>query len=108
IGNLGGFAANIVTGFILQYTLTGHAGLLGKTVEQLDTAERNVGLLPGYEINFVTFGIVYIIAALLWLRIDATEAVVPEPPTPPSELEEAPHHPAKERLENLEDPIPPL
>ena len=34
--------------------------------------------LPGYQINFVTFGIVYLIAALLWLRIDATEPVVPD------------------------------
>lgn len=108
IGNLGGFCANIATGLILQQTLNGHAAMLGKSVEQLDTVERNAGLLPGYEINFVTFGIVYMIAALLWLRINATEAVVPDVPALSPDLHDAPHHPVKEQIEDLEDPIPPL
>jgi MFS family permease len=91
VGNLGGSVANLVTGFILDYTLNSHAAALGAPLEQLSEAEKTVGLMPGYYVNFITFGIVYFIAALLWLRIDATEPVLPDEATPTdSEEEEAP------------------
>ena len=38
--------------------------------------QRNAGLLGGYQINFVSFAVVYAIAVLLWLRIDASRPVV--------------------------------
>jgi MFS family permease len=56
VGNLGGAAAGITTGWIL------------------DRFEPH-----GWTVNFVIFGSVYVVAMLLWLRFDATEAVVPEP-----------------------------
>jgi nitrate/nitrite transporter NarK len=54
VGNLGGFAAGYATGRILD----------------LYGAER------GWQINFFTFGTVYALATLLWLRIDSTKPVV--------------------------------
>jgi MFS family permease len=57
IGNLGGAAAGICTGLIL------------------DLHADNIPL--GWQINFLTFGGVYVVAALLWLRFDSTKPVVP-------------------------------
>jgi MFS family permease len=57
IGNLGGAAAGIATGLIL------------------DLHADNIPL--GWQINFLTFGGVYVLAALLWLRFDSTKPVVP-------------------------------
>jgi nitrate/nitrite transporter NarK len=54
VGNLGGAAAGFATGWVL------------------DTWKGQ-----GWTINFVLFGSVYVLAALLWLRFDATQPVVP-------------------------------
>jgi MFS family permease len=51
IGNLGGAAAGVATGVILQRY--------------------------GWTMNFLLFGGVYILAMLLWLRFDATKPIVP-------------------------------
>jgi nitrate/nitrite transporter NarK len=53
IGNLGGFVAGISTGWILD--------LFGRET--------------GWTINFISFGMVYVVAVFLWLRFDATRQV---------------------------------
>jgi MFS family permease len=78
IGNLGGAVAGWATGTLLQNALHDHAATLNVAVTELSATQKAAGLAPGYEINFVTFGIVYVIAALLWLRIDATKPVAQE------------------------------
>lgn len=80
VGNLGGAAAGWVTGHILQLKLTAYAAAKGVAVVDLSAAEKAEGLLPGYHINFVLFGMVYMVALLFWLRIDATEPVLPVEP----------------------------
>jgi MFS family permease len=75
IGNLGGAAANLVTGTILGWRLSAYAVSHGISVEQMSAAEKPVALLPGYQVSFAVFGVVYLIAVLLWLRIDATRPV---------------------------------
>ncbi len=75
IGNLGGAIAGWVTGTLLQNALKEHADSLHVAVDALSKAQAAEGLAPGYHLNFITFGIVYVIAALLWLRIDATKPV---------------------------------
>ncbi len=55
IGNLGGAAAGITTGLVLDY-FEPH----------------------GWTVNFLIFGGVYVAAMFLWLRFDATKAIVPE------------------------------
>jgi MFS family permease len=78
IGNLGGAAAGWVTGEILQYYLDEKAELLGKAAKELSKPEKAAALLPGYQVNFVIFGLVYVLAAVLWLRIDSTRPVAQE------------------------------
>jgi MFS family permease len=78
IGNLGGAVANWVTGTILQESLNRHAATQGIEVSALSSAEKAAGLWPGYQINFVIFGVVYLLAVLLWLRVDSTRPVVPD------------------------------
>jgi MFS family permease len=52
VGNLGGAAAGVATGWVLKHS--------------------------GWPANFALFGSVYVAAMLLWLRFDATQPVVPE------------------------------
>jgi MFS family permease len=78
VGNLGGSVANLVTGFVLESYLHGTAAEHGTTVAGLSKEMKAAGLLPGYHVNFVIFAGVYLLAVLLWLRIDATKPVVPE------------------------------
>jgi MFS family permease len=56
IGNLGGAVAGAATGWVLH-----HYG-----------PER------GWTINLASYGVVYVLAMLLWLRFDATQPVAPE------------------------------
>ncbi|MCS7167882.1 MAG: MFS transporter [Gemmatales bacterium] len=65
IGNLGGAAANLVTGTIVEWT----KHYLQNTHPSLD-AER-----LGYNLNFVLFSAVYLTATVLWFFIDATKPV---------------------------------
>jgi hypothetical protein len=78
IGNLGGAAAGWVTGHILRLSLEAHAASEGVAVGDLDRAGRIAGHLAGYQLNFVIFAGVYLLAVLLWLRVDATQPVAPE------------------------------
>jgi hypothetical protein len=70
IGNLGGFCANIVTGFVLDlYT--------ANVDKSQHTAYYNASQ-PAWAINFLVFTGVYFLAALLWLNFDATKTVDPD------------------------------
>ena len=71
IGNLGGAVAGWTTGEILQRSMDSYAKASGE-------AGRALGLTRGYELNFVCFALVYVVAVFLWLRIDATQPVVAE------------------------------
>jgi MFS family permease len=76
IGNLGGAAAGLITGIILNQTLHNHAAALGVEADHLTAQQKLAGLMPGYIINFVSYAGIYVIAALLWLRVDATKPVM--------------------------------
>jgi len=58
VGNLGGAAAGSMTAWILK----------------VSGGDRE----SGWKINFLTFGGVYVLAALLWLRFDSTKPVIPD------------------------------
>lgn len=89
IGNLGGAVTMLVTGYFLQSTLDAHAAAQGVEVSALSPVEKAAGLLPGYHINFVIYGAVYLVAVLFWLRVDATEPVVPDEAIPPAPADQA-------------------
>jgi MFS family permease len=78
IGNLGGAAGTWVTGTVLGMALASYAAANGISPAALTGEQRSAGEYVGYQINFVSFAVVYAIAALLWLRIDATKPVLPE------------------------------
>jgi MFS family permease len=58
VGNLGGAVAGFTTGLVL------------------DHYKANIDL--GWQINFASYGMVYVLAVFLWLRFDATKPVVQE------------------------------
>ena len=71
VGNLGGFAAGFITGWILD---------LAKAGTPTD-APREVLLeatKPGWTINFIIFGGVYVVATILWFFFDPTKPVAQE------------------------------
>jgi MFS family permease len=99
IGNLGGAVAGFVTGWILdlhtaparEEAAARAARLVGGAAAGPDNvlvtgvahATETTRLLaeaarPGWTINFVIFGCVYVLATLLWLRFDSTKPVVPD------------------------------
>ncbi len=75
IGNLGGAATILITGYLLDHTLAAHAAALGVGVKDLNPTQKAAGLLPGYQLNFLIYAGVYVVAVLFWLRVDATRPV---------------------------------
>jgi len=67
VGNLGGFAAGFLTGWILDLNRPESTGGPPSAPSSL-----------GWNINFLIFGSVYLIATFLWFRFDSTKPVVPE------------------------------
>lgn len=78
VGNLGGFVANLVTGYILEMALAAHAQGLGVDIAQLTDAQKIAGLRPGYQIVFLSFAAAFVLGVICWSRIDASRPVVPE------------------------------
>jgi nitrate/nitrite transporter NarK len=73
VGNLGGFTANIVTGFIIQHYVGDHRR---GTPEYFDASQ------PAWAVNLFVFGLVYLIAVAMWMGFDATKQLMP-PDGPP-------------------------
>jgi MFS transporter, ACS family, glucarate transporter len=69
IGNLGGFTANIVTGWILQYFV---GAAKHGTPEYFATSQQ------AWIVNFIVFGCVYVLAVFFWAGFDASKPVTPE------------------------------
>jgi ACS family glucarate transporter-like MFS transporter len=90
IGNLGGSIAGLVTGFILNRAAQGKADALGIDVNTLArpdmAADMLAALLPAYRVNFMIFAAVCVLALIFWLRIDATEPIVPDADAPAEQI----------------------
>jgi MFS family permease len=87
VGNLGGFVATVLTGWIIgaardSYMAAHHLDLkaMQANPEMKNALQEAIkmGQLPGYEINFIIYAVIYGIAIFLWLGIDATKPVLPE------------------------------
>jgi ACS family glucarate transporter-like MFS transporter len=78
IGNLGGAAAGLMTGVILKHSVSAYAAAHGLDPQHIPHEFAAAARATGYQINLITFAAAYVIAMLLWLRVDATESVVGE------------------------------
>jgi ACS family glucarate transporter-like MFS transporter len=82
IGNLGGAAGTFMTGYILKVAVARHETVRGVSVDALSGMEQAEFLreahVLGYQINFISFAVVYFLAMLLWFVIDATKPVADE------------------------------
>jgi len=94
VGNLGGFAAGFLTGYIIdlhrapavQQPAVPIASMMGNLAggNSLAVLQNSVMVKhellslakEGWAVNFFIFGCVYVVATLLWLRFDATKPVV--------------------------------
>lgn len=81
IGNLGGALSAWAVGAILQWSMAQRASELGVAFEQLSAEERSLAMAHGYQLNFLIFAAIYVVAVMCWFRIDATEPVAPDPET---------------------------
>ena len=86
IGNLGGAAAGYLTGEILQWSVTTYATAHGLDPQHLPAPNQAADAHTlGYQVNLISFAFAYLIAMLLWLRVDSTKPVVgPDPAAPPA------------------------
>jgi MFS family permease len=77
IGNLGGAAASWITGEIVASRQASVAGG-DEAFRALTAAQQRDLMWPAYELNFMIFAGVYIVAVFLWMGVDATKPVAPE------------------------------
>jgi MFS family permease len=78
IGNLGGASSALLIGWILKLAVAfQEARTPGLPHEEISI----IGKSLGYDVNFLTFAMLYVVAVVLWLGIDATRPVVPEDET---------------------------
>jgi MFS transporter, ACS family, glucarate transporter len=87
IGNLGGAVATFLTGSILKHWQYVYEQAHALPLDALN-AKDNAGLLkdallPGYQVNFIIYAVLYAVTVFLWLGIDATRPVLPEDATDP-------------------------
>jgi nitrate/nitrite transporter NarK len=70
IGNLGGFTANVATGFVLRCFTQG----IDKETQFPAYLEAS---RPAWTLNFILYGSVYVLAVFLWAFFDSTKPVAP-------------------------------
>ncbi len=84
VGNLGGALAGFVTAEIINHSVVARAGELGIRGDlaainaKMPEAELAAASLRGYDINFMIFAAVYVLAVVCWFLIDSTRPVAPE------------------------------
>jgi MFS family permease len=78
VGSLGGAAAAWLTGLILELSQNAYAARLGKARELLRPEEIWKGSLAGYNVCFLIFAALYLVAVFCWTRLDATQPVTPD------------------------------
>jgi MFS family permease len=78
VGNLGGAASVWITGQIVGHALKSYAAAQNLDVAELTDAQQRIGKQAGYAISISLLATAYVIAVVMWLRIDSTEPVVQE------------------------------
>jgi MFS transporter, ACS family, glucarate transporter len=71
IGNLGGFTANLTTGYVLKWYTSG----IDKDINE---DAYNKAMSAGWEMNVLVFSGAYVVAVFLWMLFDATKPIDPD------------------------------
>lgn len=77
VGVAGAAVAGWLTGTIVERSVQAAAAGLGTGVAALPPAARTAAELAGYDRNFLSFAVLYALAAACWLFIDAGKPIVP-------------------------------
>jgi hypothetical protein len=64
-----------MTGVILQWSVSAYAAAHGLAPQHIPSHQAAAARVAGYQINLASFAVAYVIAMLLWLRIDSTQPV---------------------------------
>ena len=75
IGTLGSALANWLTGTIVERSLFSSAQQRNITVDEMSQAAKVVATNAGFQTVFLTFGLVYVAAAICWLAINPRRPV---------------------------------
>ena len=78
IGNLGGAAGGWATSAVLKLARESYIEAHNLSATALSEADKLAAAHTGYQINFVIYAAIYLVAVLMWLRVDATKPIVPE------------------------------
>ena len=68
VGDLGGVVANLLTGFILQRSVNAYAASINVPVAELTDVQTTAGVLPAYQICFLTFAGAYALGVIFGRR----------------------------------------
>jgi MFS family permease len=75
IGNLGGAVTTYVSGWLVERAIARSAAEQGVAVNQLSEAAKNLAAQPGWELNFILYGAVYLLAVVFWLMLNANKSL---------------------------------
>jgi MFS family permease len=98
VGNLGGAAAGYLTGRVLDHfqnpikpevsvSVTSMVGGMSGGLNQgfgslagivISTQHMTEAAAEGWKVNLISYGLVYVIATLLWMGVDSTKPITPE------------------------------
>ncbi len=68
------------TGTIIQLSLASRATALGVAVQDLSAGEKHTAMMSGYDYNFITYAVAYVISALCWRFINPEKPIIFGPP----------------------------
>lgn len=77
VGTLGSAVASWLTGAIVSWHVDGVAEQQGTTAELMAKEAWRSATLDGYDFVFLTYSAVYVVAAVCWCLIDASQSLEP-------------------------------
>jgi nitrate/nitrite transporter NarK len=77
IGNLGGALTTYLSALIPKLFIAHYAAAHALDPDTMPRELKHIASRPGYELNFLIYGAIYLSAIIFWLMIDASRSVDP-------------------------------
>jgi MFS family permease len=77
IGNLGGALTTFATAWINTQFIAAYAATHGFDASTMPKGLKDIAVRPGWELNFILYGMIYLLAVMCWLMVDANRPVEP-------------------------------